>query len=249
MALKAKLDKTAFDALPAHFKTEYKQDGDSYVLDVEETDSLPGVISMKDAMTRAKANEVTEHNKTKTKLTAAEARVAELEEGDKTRTNDTKAIEDRWKAKVKSAEDDGAAKVTAREKQLGELLVDNEALRIANEISSEPDVILPHIQKRLRADLTGEKPVTVVLDEKGEPSTKNVDDLKKEFLANKKFAAILVASKASGSGARQGNGGGSAPKDKPFKDLTTKERTDWAQSDPDGFEAARIAHQTATRTY
>lgn len=250
MALKAKIDKATYEALKPDLKAEYKAEGEDFVLDVEELDFLPGVVSMKDALARAKQNEVIEHGKTKAKLKTVEDRVVELEEGDKTRTNDTKAIEDRWKRKVSETEAEWKLRVEARERQLAELLVDNEALRIANEISTEPDVILPHIQKRLKADLTGDKPVTVVLDDKGEPSTKNLDDLRKELLANKKFATIIVASKASGSGARQSNGsGGATPQTKPFKDLSEAERTSWAASDADGFAKAAEAHQLATRKY
>jgi ABC-type phosphate transport system auxiliary subunit len=150
MALRTKLDKVTFDTLPADVKKEYEQHGDDYILGVEDLDSLPAVASLRADLTRAKTNEVGEHNKTKEKLRLSEDRVRELEEGDKTRTNDTKLIEERHKTKLKVVEDESAAKVKAREDQLCAILVDAEAQRIAAEISVEPDVILPHIRSRLQ---------------------------------------------------------------------------------------------------
>lgn len=245
MALRTKIDKATFDTLPADVKKEYEQHGDDYILGVEDLDSLPAFVSARDNLKRAKDNEVGEHNKTKAKLTEAEATIADLQSKDSTRTNDTKAIEERWKKKVEDATAEGAAKVKAREDQLSGILVDAEAARIAGEISVEPEVILPHIRARLQADLTGEKPVTVVLGKDGQPSTMKTADLAKEFVADKKFSAIIKASNGSGSGAVQQQGSGSAAtyKGKKFAELNDAERVAWHREDAAGFKAASDAHK------
>jgi hypothetical protein len=94
--------------------------------------------------------------------------------------------------------------------------------------------------------LTGDKPATVVLDKDGKPSTMKPAELAKEFVANKKFAAIIKASSASGSGAahQQGSGGAAVYKGKKFSELSETERTSWYKEDKAGFIAARDAHQT-----
>jgi hypothetical protein len=250
MALKAKLLQSVYDTLPADIKKEYKQEGEDFILDVEDADSLPTFGTLKADLGRAKTNEVAQHNKTKAELEVAKARVIELEEGDKTRTNDTKAIEDRHKKALEAANKTAAEEKLKLENQLSGILVDGEALRLAAELSDTPAVLVPHIKARLKADLTGEKPVTVVLDANGEPSGKKIEDLKKDFIANKDFSRIITASKASGSGARQsGNqdGGASDYQGKNFGDLTEAQRTKWATEDAAGFEAASNAHKQISR--
>lgn len=100
------------------------------------------------------------------------------------------------------------------ETQLQTMLVDNVAQSLAAEIFISPAIGLPHIQKRLKAERTAEgKYETRILDDKGAPSAMTLDDLKKNLLADKAFAPIVVASKGSGGGANRGSGGGgSAPK-------------------------------------
>lgn len=85
-------------------------------------------------------------------------------------------------------------------------------MEIAAKISTAPAVILPHIKSRLSADLEGDKPRTVVLDENGQPSALTIEELSKEFIENKDFSSIIIASKASGSGATdKTKGSGGAP--------------------------------------
>lgn len=248
MALKSKIDKATYDALKPDVKAEYKAEGDDFILDVEELDSLPAVVSMKEALARAKANEVAEHKKTKDKLTVSEARVVELEGADTTRTNDTKAIEARGKKALDDAKLAHDAELKKRDDALATLLITNKAQEIAAEISNSPDVILPHIVKRLKADLSGDVPTTVVVGEDGSDSTLTIDALKKEMVANKKFAAIIIGSKASGSGARRTQGG-AVPQNKKFGELSDVERTAWHKEDPTGFNEASETYQREQRGY
>jgi hypothetical protein len=97
------------------------------------------------------------------------------------------------------------------EAQLQTVLVDNVAQTLAAEIFVSPVVGLPHIQKRLKAERNSDgKFETRVLDDNGSPSAMTVADLKKNLLANKDFAPILIGSKGSGGGANRNNGSGGA---------------------------------------
>jgi hypothetical protein len=73
--------------------------------------------------------------------------------------------------------------------------------------------------------------------------------LKKEIAADKRFAAVIVASKASGGGAAgsgRPNGGGAPTGKKTFKDMNEKERVDWYKRDPEGFnQASKEANRPA----
>ena len=77
--------------------------------------------------------------------------------------------------------------------------------------------MLPHIKNRLVADFEGDEPVTRILGPDGKPSNMTLDDLEKEFVANKDFSAIIVGSKASGGaggGEQRRKTGGASDSDK-----------------------------------
>ena len=73
--------------------------------------------------------------------------------------------------------------------------------KIANEISTVPDLMSGAISARLTTEIVDGKATTRVLDQDGKPSALTVEELKKEFVANEKFSSIIVGSNASGSGA------------------------------------------------
>jgi hypothetical protein len=102
--------------------------------------------------------------------------------------------------------------------------VDNVAQKLAAEISVSPELMLPHIRGRLRAEFSEGKGMTRVLDKDGSLSAASLEDFKKELLDNPVFKPILIGSKASGSNAPSGGQrSSSAPSDKRLADMSPSE--------------------------
>lgn len=242
--LKRKLTKDEFDALDEGKKSLYKENSSragEYVLDVEDS-------SEQAALVRSKAAE-------KARADAAEARVAELTTENESLTSqlstskpDLEKIGNEYKAKEKSLTEKHKGELAAKDKQIAAILIDRTALELATKISTVPELVVDAIKRRLKVGVNeAGEPVTEVLDAGGLATTQSVEDLGKEFVANPKYGAIMVGSKATGGSAIQGGGGGSATqyKGKNFSDLTEVERTAWHKEDPAGFKAASDANRNA----
>lgn len=191
MALTIKITKSVYDALSADLKKEYIADGDEYNLDVT---GLEDTGALKRAHDRNKVK-IKDLEK---KLNDTEAELDTYKSDPKAR--DIKALETSWNDKYKTLKDESDAQVNKFKGFLDETMVNSVANSLANEISNAPELILPHILKRLTPDYSGDKPVTKVLDKDGKASALTLEDLKKELLTNKAFAPIIVASRAKGSG-------------------------------------------------
>lgn len=206
MALKRKLTKTEFDALTESIKANYKagEEADTYVVDLDGEDD--GVLALKRAKDR-ETQTARELRETIAKLEKdkreAETQLASLADSDAAKRGDIKALQTSYDAKLAAAKAEGKAALDKRDAYLRKSLVDKVATDLANEISTAPKLLLPHIRARLAADLDGEEPATVILGADGKISALTLDDLKKEFLADKDYSGILKGSKASGSGATQ----------------------------------------------
>lgn len=193
MALKRKLTSTEFDKLSDGIKAEYKKDGENYVLDVdgdEETGEL------------RRANERNKIEAAQAKADAKKAadELAALKETGARNSGDVAALDASWKDKFKAQE---TAHKEANGKLTGMLdtqLRQNVAKELAGKISNAPSLLMPHILPRIKVDLTGDTPVTRILDANGQISALTIDDLQKELVANKDFAPIIVANRGSGSG-------------------------------------------------
>jgi hypothetical protein len=240
MALKRKITKAEHTALNPLLQAEYKADGEDFVLDASGFDDPAELKRAKDREVELKKTALAEVETLKTQL-------ATITNVDARRAGDIETLEKSWKSKLDLATSDAALKLAEKDKFIQGVLVDSVATSLASELSGEnAHLLLPHITPRLVADLTGAKPLTRVLDGEGKPSALSVEDLKKEISGNKKFAPIIIASKASGGGAaggvQHGNGGADSG-DKKFNDYTEKERTEWYKRDPVGFQAAAEANR------
>lgn len=239
--LKQKIDKAAFDVLPDVMKAEYKVSATNaaeYLLDTEDAREAIAARDREKARADGLQSQIDGINaELATARTAREA--AEREAAAK--KGDIPALEASWQAKLDAVT--AAAKVREDKltAQLQNLLVKAEARKIANAISTVPDLIEDKIAARLSADLTGETPITRVLDAAGKPSASNIDDLQKEFVANPAYAAIIKANGASGGGAAGGSGGGGAPAGKKFADMTESEKTVLHRDNP--VEFARLSNE------
>ena len=205
MALKLKISKADYDKLPADIKAEYAADGDDYKLDV---------VGIEDtgALKRAKDREKELRIEAETRAKKAEDRLTELEGDDARKKGDIDTLEKSWQRKQDEQKAEYEAKIAKRDAALKKSLIDDTALKIATKISNAPALLIPHIKARLQADLDGDTPATKVLDASGAVSTASLEDLEKEFVANKDFSAIIIAGKGSGGSTKNDQNRGGATK-------------------------------------
>ena len=86
------------------------------------------------------------------------------------------------------------------------------------------------------------KAVTRVLDADGAVSALKPEELQKEFLSNDRFSAIVVASRASGSGAGGGRKGGGATS-KRLSEMSATEEAKFANEKPAEYQQMLAAEQ------
>lgn len=233
--LKRKLTKAEHAALQPLLQAEYKAEGEEFVLDASGFDD-PG--ELRRALDRVRA----EKTASDVKITELSTQLATITNVDARRAGDVATLEKSYKDQAAAKELEHKTALASKDKFIQETLVDSVALSMATELSGENAIVLlPHIKARLSAELAGEKPLTRVLDKDGKPSAMGIEDLKKEISTDKRFAAVVIASKASGGGAAGGgkpNGGGAPGGTKKFQELNDAERREWFQRDPKGFQDA-----------
>ena len=139
---------------------------------------------------------------------------AELEAAKK--SGDLEAYGKSWADKLNTEKQAYEQQLQSLNGMINSLTVGSTATKLAAElaVSGSADVLLPHIQNRLKVEVVDGSPVVRVLDKDGKPSASTIEDLKKEFLNNQSFAPIISGTKASGAGHRgAGNSGGAAEDD------------------------------------
>lgn len=244
MAFKLKIDQAAYDALSDEHKALYKKaDGaEHFDLDLE-----PGEVPDVDGLKRKNA-ELLEEKKAEQRRREA----AELERAKK--DGDVTALETSWQTRLDTEVGAERAKVTGLEAQLQALTVGRAATELAAELAvvtngvSSAKALLPHIEKRLSMEVGQDGVAKVrVLDADGKPSAKTLDQLKDEFRADPVFAPLIQASKAGGSGADGGKGGGGAVT-KAFADLSETERVALFREDPVKFKVMKAEHDKSRNT-
>lgn len=232
MALKRKIDKATYDKLKDDVKSEYEEKDGSYVLIIEGEDD-PAELK------RAKDREVQARKDAEKKAKELQEALDEATGNDAKKRGDIEVLEKSWKEKLEKKEKELTDKLTAKDSFIRTTLVDNVASKLAAKLAGDKaSIMLPHIKARLTAELDGESPTTKVLDAAGKVSAASLEDLEKEFVANKDFSSIIVGSKASGSGASKGGeqrqAGGGAPlnangQPKSFREMSVKEKADFLQ--------------------
>ena len=137
--------------------------------------------------------------KAKAKEEAEAARVAAEEAARK--SGDVSALDKSWQEKYAKAEADYGAKLTAAEKQLQTVLVDNVAQKAAMDIAVDAECA-ELLADKLRGSLglaeVDGKMQTVVLDADGKRSALTVDELKKQLVA--KYPRLVKGNPAGGAG-------------------------------------------------
>lgn len=201
-----------------------------------------------DALKRAKDHEKRLRQEAEGKVRELTTRVGELET-QVTELQDTNrqkggmaALEQSYKDKIAKMQGDHVTELGARDSQISKLLVDNVADTMAAELSDAPELLSDIIRKRL----TVKDGATRVLDANGELSATTLEELREEFKGNKKYAPIIRGSQANGGGSGGGGKGGGATK--AFKDMSEKERTELAKSNPAEYQRQLDAHRNANKT-
>lgn len=229
--MKRKLTQEEFDALSDAIKALYKKNGDHYLLELEDDPA--------DELRRAKEREAQARKDAEKELEAARKKLADIEGDDARKRGDIATLEKSWNEKLKKQEDDAAAIIAKYRARTEKSLISDVAAQLAAKLAPNAvKILLPHIRARLTVDHDADEPVTRVLDENGKLSALTVADLEKEFRTNADFAAIIVGSNASGSGAT-GNKGGGAPK--KLSEMNDKERIELYRSNPDEFRRLKDA--------
>ena len=244
MALKAKISAADHEKLSDDLKSAYKKSGDDFVLDVEGADDPAELRRARDREKQAAKEARERAEKAEEERDELKRKLDDDTTADARKKGDIAALEKSWQEKYDAAVKKGGDEAEKLREQMRVLLVRDKARALAEEISTAPELILPHIMSRLSADFEGDMPVTRVLDVDGKPSAASLDELRKEIVATSKFAAIIKASSATGSGAA-GNGGGNGggASDKKFGDLNERERIEFYNRDPEGFKKAADAHK------
>jgi len=202
MKLKRKITKAEFEALSEVQQGLYVADNDDYVLDIEDS-AFENLKSEKKAIQDKLAKYEAEEEE---RIRKAEERAKKkaLEEYEKAKDDkDIEAIEKSWQEKYDKLNAEKTASDERYSNYVKKALIDTEVMRMANEISTAPALLAPHIRSRLDVDFTGEQPKLIVLDNNGMRSANTVAELQKSFIDNKDFNAIIKITTANG-GANSG---------------------------------------------
>lgn len=205
MALKKLLTKEQYDKLSDGVKEAYIADGEGYKLDdIEGSEDTA-------ALKRAKDREAQRAKEAETELTELKKKLDSISNEDARKRGDIDTLEKSWSDKLEKMKTDYEGTIGKFKEHTTKTLVDKVANDIAHKISTSPNLILPHIKARLKADFDGDLPVTRVLDATGNVSASTLTELETEFKTNKDFSAIIIASKANGgAGGKNGNPSGRA---------------------------------------
>lgn len=219
--LKSKITATEFATLPPVIQAEYTLTGTDYLLQTDDAAALRTAKQRADDEATAAKAEALAATKRATDAEAA-AEAARVEAAKK--AGDIPALEASWQSKLDAVKAEAATSTGNMKKALDKILVEKEALAICAEISTAPDLLMPHVVKSLVAEYDDPTdPKTRILGDDGKPTAKTIEEYKNDLIANPKFAAIIVGSKANGgAGNHKPAGGGAA--DKKISELTELER-------------------------
>lgn len=226
MAIKHKLSQAEFDALSDDLKDCYKKDGDGYIVDVS---GAPAGVTQADVDKAVSAK-----NHEKELRLKAERELREHKANGSTTAEEAESL----KGEVQKLTE----RLNSRDSSLKSSAMNGLAEKVAAS-SKYPSIMLPHVLKRLSADIDESGAAKVsILDKDGKVSTLTIDQLTDEFRKDKEFEGLMLANTSSGAGGGQPGSNGN-PGTKQLKDMNEQERVAFAKTDPDGFKAA-IAAQT-----
>lgn len=197
MALKRKLDKETYEKLSDEMKKLYTEKDGDYTIALEDSGDDDTA-----ALRRAFEREKQEKKELKATLKELTDKLEEKDGIDAKKRGDIETLEKAWKEKADKIQKDYEARLSQKDAYISSTILDSAARSVVSDITTSPTILMPHVKSRLSVDLSGDEPTVRVLDAKGAVSAMSVDDLKKEFVANKDFSSIITASKASGGASK-----------------------------------------------
>lgn len=232
MKLKRKISKAEFDALDEVKQSLYLQKGEDYILDIDDTAFTE--LKAEKASIQKELDDYKAQEEERIKKAEERARKKAQEEYEKAKNDkDVEAIEKSWTEKYEKLKGEKEELDVKHTNYVKKSLIETAVSAMANEISTSPLLLTPHIRSRLDVDFTGAEPKLIVLDDNGGRSALTIDELKKSFIDNKEFSAIIKATSANG-GAKAGIivSGTQEDKDKPNKlgSLSDQQLAQWAKS-------------------
>ncbi|QEG07784.1 scaffold protein [Salmonella phage SE4] len=205
MALKTVV--TDLNEIDEGFRGLYVKDDASgaYRLDVEPDEKTTKELEE----LRKEKQRMEQHTKKLLEEKKKEAERARLAEEERARRDrDVESLERSLREKHQADIENANSRTALLQAQLEGQMVDNLAMRLANELSDTPALIMPHIKSRLRAQEIDGRWKTTVVDVMGNPTATTPDELVEHMRADKQFAPLVRGTKAGGGGA---NGGGANP--------------------------------------
>lgn len=241
MALKAKITKSEFENLGDALKAEYIEDGDGYRLDVDGFDDPK-------ELKRAKDREVQLRKDAEKRARTAEEKLSELDSDDARKKGDIETLEKKWRGDLAAEKDAHKATVEKYQSAFKKSLIESKATEIATQISKAPSLLARIIRDRLTVDFDGDEPTTRVIGADGRVDENlTLADLTKEIVANKEYADIIIASKASGGAARASQNGSAATNPihngQKTVDYASMTPSDLAAAMKEKLDARKTAHQ------
>lgn len=241
MALKRIITAAVHAALAENVRSEYKQVGEEFHLDVEGEDFSHVVQKKGIAEQHRRAAEQ--------KVEDLQAQLDEIRRGNLPKA-DVEALENSHRERYKTLETNMKAREAALTAEITRVMVNARADAISKDISTAPALLSPVIAARMQVIEKDGKFELQVKDKAGVAGVMSLDDLVTEIKGDTAYESVIIGSKANGGGAGGGGGeggkGGGGVKDKKFNDLTDEERTAWYQRDRAGFlKAAAEARASA----
>ena len=216
--MKRKLNKEEFEKLSDVMKAEYEEKNGSYFAKIEDEDEAL------EALRLAKKNESDSHSETKKRLKELQDKLEELTNEGSRKRGDVEALENSWKDKFTKRETELTEQINNLTSSVSKSTRDSITGQIAAKISNAPNLMKRVLDERVSVEFVEGVATARVLDATGKPSALTIEDLEKEILANKEYAPIIIASRASGGAkAPVTPAGGTENPTKPFSRMTPSE--------------------------
>lgn len=204
MALKATIE--SLDDVQKEFQGLYVKDESTgiYRLDLEQD---PNANKEAEELRKERERLKAQNDRLLEEKKKEQEKARQAEEERARREKDVESLERTWKERHDKEVAEAQQRTNMLMNALESQMVNGVALRIATDVSDSPDLILPHIQSRLRATEENGRWVTRVVDVNGNATAMTIEELAEQIKAEKRFAPLIRGTKAAGGGANGGNGG------------------------------------------
>lgn len=137
-----------------------------------------------------------------------------------------------YKSEASKQLEDREGTIGRLKSQLEKTLVTDLAIKVASQISSAPNLLAPHLEKHIRADLEGDTARSVIVDANGNPrlSSKDINspmtetEWVEEIKKNPDFAPLIKAEGKPGTNSPQPTNGNPSPGAIKFSEAKTPDQ-------------------------